>query len=126
MPVNTGALARALRAKRGTRGLRSVSRDVGLSPSTLSRLENGSVPDLAAFEAVCRWLGCPLGTFLSERPVEAVTSRVSVLIEHPSREAVEDISDVLKAAYGRNAEVSAVTFSDGLYRRRIDVIGVWE
>ena len=49
-----------VRAKRGRRGLRQVTLEQGISASTISRIENGSIPDLDTFLAVCDWLKiCP-------------------------------------------------------------------
>ncbi len=42
--------------KRGGRGVRSAAADVGVSPATLSRVENGHMPDLETFAKICRWL----------------------------------------------------------------------
>lgn len=51
-------LSAMLRAKRGERGLRDVAQEIGgLSASTLSRIEQGNLPDLATFLHICRWLG---------------------------------------------------------------------
>jgi transcriptional regulator with XRE-family HTH domain len=50
-------LAARIIAKRGKRGLRAAASEVGgISASTLSRVEAGSVPDLDTFLRLCRWL----------------------------------------------------------------------
>ena len=51
---NLGAI---VREKRGSRGLREVSTEVGTSAPTLSRIESGKMPDLQTFGKLCRWLG---------------------------------------------------------------------
>ena len=43
--------------KRGDRGIRTVAKEIGVSPSTLSRIENGHLPDLEDYRKICRWLG---------------------------------------------------------------------
>jgi transcriptional regulator with XRE-family HTH domain len=45
-----------VREKRGTRGIREVADDIGISYATLSRVENGKLPDLETFSKICRWL----------------------------------------------------------------------
>lgn len=42
---------------RGNMGLRAAAKEIGISPSTLSRIENGHVPDVATLEKVCQWIG---------------------------------------------------------------------
>ena len=42
--------------KRGKVGIRATARQIGLSPATLSRVENGRLPDLDNFTRICRWL----------------------------------------------------------------------
>jgi transcriptional regulator with XRE-family HTH domain len=49
-------LGRLITAKRGGRGVRAAAADVGVSPATLSRVENGHMPDLETFAKICRWL----------------------------------------------------------------------
>jgi len=49
-------LGRLIAVKRGARGIRAAAADVGISPATLSRVENGHLPDLATFAKICTWL----------------------------------------------------------------------
>jgi len=46
----------SVRRKRGERRLREVARDIGISPATLMRIEEGRIPDLQTFVRVCRWM----------------------------------------------------------------------
>lgn len=57
-------LGRLIAKKRGARGIRSAAAEAGVSSATLSRVENGNVPDLATFAKICRWLGVDPATFL--------------------------------------------------------------
>ncbi len=51
------ALAARVRAQRGDRPLRAVAGEItGVSLSTLSRIENGHMPDMDTFLALCDWL----------------------------------------------------------------------
>lgn len=55
--------------KRGSRGIRSAADEAGVSSATLSRVENGHVPDLATFAKICRWLDVDPASFLGiEKP----------------------------------------------------------
>lgn len=61
-------LAALVRAKRGTRGLRAVAQELEtVSSSTLSRIEQGKVPDLDTFARLCQWLGVSADEFISSR-----------------------------------------------------------
>lgn len=62
--INIRELGALLRAKRGTIGLRAVAQEITqkhgpVSSSTLSRVEQGNVPDLDTFVRLCRWLEVP-------------------------------------------------------------------
>ena len=53
-------LASLVKKKRGSRGLRDTSKEIGsVSPSTLSRVEGGKMPDMETFTALCDWLQVP-------------------------------------------------------------------
>lgn len=55
--LNTDRLATLVRTKRASRGLREVAAEIGnVSPSTLSRVENGRMPDMETFLLLCDWL----------------------------------------------------------------------
>src|SRR5215472_14200195 len=64
--LDTDALYAALDAQRTASKLswRQLAKDVGVSPSTMTRLANGQRPDVDAFAALVRWLGQPADTFL--------------------------------------------------------------
>ena len=58
-------LANLVRNKRQNRGLREVAKEIGsVSPSTISRVENHSTPDIDTFLALCDWLGVPPAEFI--------------------------------------------------------------
>ena len=42
--------------KRGQKGVREAAREAGVSPATLSRVENGHPPSLENFRRLCLWL----------------------------------------------------------------------
>lgn len=63
--IDTQKLARELGQKRGERGLRAVAEEIGgVSASTLSRIEQGKVPDLDTFIRLCRWLNVSPDRFI--------------------------------------------------------------
>lgn len=57
-------LGRRLVEKRGSRGVREVAKEIGVSSATISRVERGHVPDLETFKRVCKWLDIDPGEVL--------------------------------------------------------------
>lgn len=64
--LDTETLYAALDAQRQGRDLswRQLAKEVGVSPSTMTRLAQGQRPDIDAFAALVRWLGQPADVFL--------------------------------------------------------------
>ncbi len=68
--IKTKELATRIRAKRGDRTLRDIAREVGVSFSTFSRVENDHMPDLIGYIKLCAWLKVSLETFIiRSRPI---------------------------------------------------------
>jgi transcriptional regulator with XRE-family HTH domain len=64
--LNTDLLASMLRTKRGSKGLRQVAEEIGhVSAPTLSRIEQGNVPDVDTFIRLCQWLNEKAETFMT-------------------------------------------------------------
>ena len=49
-------IGKLLMERRGTRGIREVAGEIGVSAATLSRVERGKLPDLLTFQKICKWL----------------------------------------------------------------------
>lgn len=100
--IRIDRLAARVLARRAEKGIREAAREVGVSPATLSRIENGKVPDLETFSKVCRWLGEDPAEYLGLRTStgsEAQTARVhfkkGVAIKKDSARALGEM--ILKA-----------------------------
>lgn len=62
--INTDTLSKMIKAKRGDRGLREVVKEIGgISVSTLSRVENGNLPDIDSYLKLCKWLEVSIDFF---------------------------------------------------------------
>jgi transcriptional regulator with XRE-family HTH domain len=72
-------LGRLIAAKRGSRGIRATAVDVGISQATLSRVENGHMPDLATFAKICAWLERDPREFLG---IEVVPANAQKAVIH--------------------------------------------
>lgn len=62
--VKIELLAQRILQRRNGKGIREAARDVGISPATLSRVENKKIPDLETFGKICSWLGEDPASFL--------------------------------------------------------------
>jgi transcriptional regulator with XRE-family HTH domain len=71
--VNVKALYGALNAKREAKAMswRSVAKDIGVSPSLLSRIGNGYRPDADGFATLVTWLGMSAESFMTSEPEAA-------------------------------------------------------
>jgi transcriptional regulator with XRE-family HTH domain len=67
--VDVSALYASLDEARIAKGLswRELARQLGLSPSTMTRLGNKRSPDVHAFMTMVRWLNMPAEDFLTDR-----------------------------------------------------------
>ena len=75
------SLGELVAEKRGELGIRATAEKIGISPATLSRVENGHLPDLINFRKLCKWLEVDSNALLgfdtdtSRPPVAAVHFR---------------------------------------------------
>lgn len=67
--LNTFKFSKAIREKRIIElniPLREASTKIGVGFSTLSRCENGGMPELIHYINICKWLKVPMETFISK------------------------------------------------------------
>ncbi len=63
--LDTVRLSKMLNQKRGNKGLRETAEEIGgVSASTLSRIEQGKVPDVDTFIRICKWLEVKTDEFI--------------------------------------------------------------
>jgi transcriptional regulator with XRE-family HTH domain len=91
--VNVSALYAALDAARTKKELswRQLAAEVGVSPSTMTRMANGNRPDVDAFLALVQWLGIPAETFM----VDPEDSQREDRVEEP--ELMAQLAPLLRA-----------------------------
>ena len=100
-------LAKLIRAKRGRKGLRETSTEIGsLSPSTLSRVENRNVPDMETFIALCNWLKIHPGEmFIADSKQQQQVDTIEQIIDlsmcdkRLDSESAYILGRIIKAAY---------------------------
>jgi transcriptional regulator with XRE-family HTH domain len=62
--LNSALLAEMVKSKRGKSGLRETAAAIGgISAPTLSRIENGNLPDIDTYFRICKWLDVPTDYF---------------------------------------------------------------
>lgn len=49
-------LSLLVKQRRGDIGLRTAAEEIGITHTTLSRVEAGNIPDLTTFTKLCKWL----------------------------------------------------------------------
>lgn len=76
--VNIGELAERVRSRRAGQGVRATAQIVGISPATLSRVENGGIPDLETFGRICNWLGDDPAQYLRLTSLSSRPTKVQV------------------------------------------------
>lgn len=95
-------LGRLIAKKRGTRGIRSAAAEAEVSSATLSRVENGNVPDLATFAKICRWLDVDPAIFLGIETSEAPARQAAVVHFRKKKtfspETAESLAQLILAA----------------------------
>jgi transcriptional regulator with XRE-family HTH domain len=97
--VDTRGLVLALDAERMARGLswRGLAKEIGVSASLLSRLNNGYKPDADGFATLVKWLRQPAESFITTDHDEATdpTRRESDLVAQltPLLRAQRDLTE---------------------------------
>lgn len=100
-------LAALVKAKRGEKGLRATAKEIGgVSASTLSRIEQGKMPDLDTFVRLCDWLEVAPDQFFesSGEGESAQNGRLPVLA--PGMSTLEMIEAHLRADRELNPETA--------------------
>ncbi len=63
-------LSKAVRTKRLIDmkvDIRKAATEIGISPATLSRIENKKTPDIVVLASVCNWISMPMDGFFHEQ-----------------------------------------------------------
>ncbi|MFC5410855.1 helix-turn-helix domain-containing protein [Larkinella bovis] len=117
--INVNALGEAIQRQREAKKLtvRAAAEQMeSVSPSTLSRIERGSLPDLDTYMRICRWLNVDPAHFAVEPIDKAVSEkntslkkediivhlRADKLLNQQTREALITMIEVAYAAARRN------------------------
>ena len=98
--LNTQLLASMIKSKRGKKGLRDTADEIEISAATLSRVEQGNLPDVETFLRLCKWLKVSTDTFVSgTKKSESEISEKEKLV-YQLRSSRELDSDTINAMIG--------------------------
>ena len=112
--IDLPKLSAFLRTRRAEKGLRATAEEIGgVSASTLSRIEQGNVPDLDTFMRICRWLGVEPSEFMAAQgkgktvlaSAEAASQTPEVIEAHLRAdrvlppETIDALSQMVRLAY---------------------------
>lgn len=76
--VDVQKLSAMVKSKRGDIGLRATAKQIGnISPSTLSRIEQGKIPDLDTFVNICKWLNVSPDEFVPGFSGESIDDEIN-------------------------------------------------
>lgn len=56
-------LGQLILKKRGPQGIRAAASEIGISPTTLSKVEHGHIPDQITLQKICAWIGKDVSKF---------------------------------------------------------------
>jgi transcriptional regulator with XRE-family HTH domain len=96
--LNTELLASMVKSKRGDKGLRALAEEIeGVSFATLSRIEQGKIPDVDTFIRICKWLNVPSDTFILNKSKKKTPSTKDQVVAHlrAERELSKDTVNML-------------------------------
>lgn len=101
MDATLNNMGTKLKLSRGNRGIREVAEEIGISAATLSRIENGNLPDLNTFPKICKWLNVDPGDVLGTKKTEIKEAPPSFHLKaekNLSPEAAQSLSQMILAA----------------------------
>ena len=55
--MKIGDLGQLVVRTRGSMGVRAAAKEIGVSPTTLLKVEKGHIPDQATLKKICDWIG---------------------------------------------------------------------
>lgn len=89
--------AQLVKNKRGKRNLRDIANEIGeVSISTLSRIEQGKIPDLSTYMKICEWLEVSTSEFESNPKTTEKNHKQEIFFHLRADQSLsQDVSDAL-------------------------------
>lgn len=107
--LDSAKLSEMIKSKRGKQGLRALSREIGVSASTLSRIEQGNLPDIDTYITLCDWLGVSTDFFVLNQSKQNDISSVNIIAHLRADkslrpETAEALIQMINIAYASSKE----------------------
>ncbi|GGD11374.1 helix-turn-helix domain-containing protein [Hyunsoonleella pacifica] len=77
--LDTIKFSEMIKSKRGKTGLRKLADEINISASTLSRIEQGNLPDIDTYLKICNWLEVSSEYFVLGRENSDIDSHKGVI-----------------------------------------------
>lgn len=113
--LDVASLIGALNAQREARGLswRKLAQEAGVNASSLTRMQQGKLPDVNTFTALTQWLGIPAEQFVAGIPSKgresphpwAVASTLLRGKREMTPEALKALEELVQAAFKLSQEL---------------------
>lgn len=101
--IDSKKLSSMIKSKRGKQGLRAAGKEIGISAPTLSRIEQGNLPDIETYVKLCEWLKVPTDYFTTTTEPSLNTQDEVVASLRADKtlpqETVESIVNFINLAY---------------------------
>lgn len=100
--LDSEKLAGMIRSKRGKLGLRAAGAEIGISAPTLSRIEQGNLPDIDTYVKLCKWLEVSTDYFTGEKNDFSTQESVVASLRADkslSKETVDSLVNFINLAY---------------------------
>jgi transcriptional regulator with XRE-family HTH domain len=107
MSLRLSELKTLVLEKRGTSGVRAAAAEVGISPATFSRIENGHMPDLETFAKICEWLDEDPRNFLGLENSKTEPSTATVHFRKEMTTDLQTAASLAQAIFGAQQALQA-------------------
>jgi transcriptional regulator with XRE-family HTH domain len=107
--LNTQKFSEMIKSKRGNTGLRALGSEISVSASTLSRIEQGKLPDIDTYLKLCDWLEVS-PEFFTNSDTKNKNTKAKVVIAHLradktlSQQTSEALIQMISLAYASAKE----------------------
>ena len=99
--LNTELFSSAIKSKRAKKGLRETAEEIGnISAATLSRIEQGKLPDIETYIRICKWLNVSSDNFVSGKKSSLSELSEKERIVYQLRSSRELDADTINAMVG--------------------------
>ena len=111
--IDINKLAQLVKSKRGSRNLREIATEIknevgeDVSISTLSRIEQGKIPDLSTYMKICEWLNVSPNEFSLNDEIKERSHKEEIFFhlradQSLSPEVSEALSKMIEIAYNNS------------------------